>query len=53
LCQQLLLVFSISFDLKTIKKAIMIIVTTGELNCCGSGWLSRGFRVWWQILFDI
>ena len=34
------------------KKATMIIITTGELNCCGGGWLSRGFRFWWQILFD-
>ncbi|MFT8600587.1 MAG: hypothetical protein ABF709_10365, partial [Leuconostoc pseudomesenteroides] len=45
LCQQLLLVFSIGFDLKTLKKATMIIITTDELNCCGGGWLSRGFRV--------
>ncbi|MGO3315684.1 MAG: hypothetical protein ACTILS_01155, partial [Leuconostoc mesenteroides] len=48
LCQQLLLVFCIDFDLKTIKKATIIIITTGELNCCG-GCLSRGFRFWWQI----
>ncbi|WP_273753821.1 hypothetical protein, partial [Leuconostoc mesenteroides] len=60
LCQQFFLVFSIDLDLKTIdldlktiKKATMIIISTGELNCCGGGWLSRGFCVWWQILFDI
>jgi len=40
LCQQLLLVFCIDLDLKT-KKATMIIITTGELNCCGGVWLSR------------
>ena len=27
----------------------MIIITTGELSCCGGGWLSRGCRFWWQI----
>lgn len=26
----------------------MIIITTGELSYCGGGWLSRGFRLWWQ-----
>lgn len=36
LCQQLLLVFPIYFDLNT-KKVTKIILTTGELNCCG-GW---------------
>jgi hypothetical protein len=40
------------FRFKDNKKATMIIITTGELNCCGGGWLSRGFRFWWQILFD-
>ncbi|WP_227005723.1 hypothetical protein, partial [Leuconostoc citreum] len=39
------------FRFKDIKKSPMII-TTGGLNCFGGGWLSRGFRFWWQILFD-
>jgi len=26
-------------------KKILILITTGELNCCGGGWLLRGFRV--------
>jgi len=28
----------------------IIIITTGELNCCGGGWLSRGFCFWWQLI---
>jgi hypothetical protein len=49
LCQQFLLVFLYFNRFKDNKKAPMIIITTGELNCCGGGWLSRGFRFWWQI----
>jgi len=37
------------FRFKDNKKKPPQQLTTGELNCCGGGWLSRVFRVWWQI----